>query len=73
MESRQIADLIRAAILLAIAALMVVALLKFYAVLPRMGISVKEVYYFPIAVIGAICWLCYQGIRTLIAVFRTPS
>ena len=73
MESRKIADLIRAGILLAIACLMIVVLWKFYVALPRLGISVKDVYYFPIAVIGAICWLTYRGVRTLLAVFREPS
>jgi hypothetical protein len=73
MESKRIADLVRGGILLAIAILMIVLLHKFYQVLPRMGISVKQVYYFPIAVIAAICWLTYRGIRTIVSTLRNAS
>ena len=70
MESQRIADLIRGGILLAIAVLMAVLLWKFYHLLPRMGISVKQVRYFPIAVIAAICWLTYRGVRTIVTTLR---
>ncbi|MFH1312179.1 MAG: hypothetical protein ABIJ00_03040 [Candidatus Eisenbacteria bacterium] len=73
MESRQIADLVRGAILLAIAVLMVVLLVRLYQALPRMGISVKQVYYFPIAIIAAVCWLAYRGVRTILAAFRNTG
>ena len=70
MESRQIADLVRGGILLAVAVLLAVFLWKFYQVLPRMGISVKQVFYFPIAVIAAICWVAYRGIRVIVTAFK---
>ncbi len=70
MESKEIADLVRGGILLAIALLMGVVLYKFYTVFPRMGISIKEIYYFPIAVIGAISWLSYSGLRIVISILR---
>jgi hypothetical protein len=72
-ESRQIADLIRGAILLAIALLMIVLLVRLYQALPRMGISVKQVCYFPIAIIAAVCWLTYRGVRTILAAFRNAG
>jgi hypothetical protein len=72
-ESRSIADLIRGAILLAIAVLMIVLLVRLYQALPRIGISVKQVYYFPIAIIGAVCWLTYRGVRTILAAFRNTG
>jgi hypothetical protein len=73
MESRQIADLVRGAILLAIALLMIVLLVRLYQALPNMGISVKQVYYFPIAIIAAVCWLTYRGVRTILAAFRNTG
>ena len=73
MESKRVADLVRGGILLAIAILMIVLLYKFYQIVPRMGISVKQVYYFPIALIGAICWLAYRGIRTIVTAFRNAG
>jgi hypothetical protein len=72
-ESKRIADLVRGGILLAIAVSMAVLLHKFYQIVPRMGISIKQVFYFPIAVVAAICWLTYRGIRTIVATLRNAS
>jgi hypothetical protein len=72
-ESRQVADLVRGAILLAIALLMIVLLVRLYQAFPRMGISFKQVYYFPIAIIAAVCWLAYRGVRTILAAFRNTG
>jgi hypothetical protein len=69
-ESRQIAGLVRGGILLAVAVLLAVFLWKFYQVLPKMGISVKQIFYFPIALIAAICWVTYRGISIVITAFR---
>ena len=73
MESRRIADLVRGGILLANAILLVILLHKFYYALPRMGISVKQVYYFPIAIIAGICWLTYRGVKTIVTAFKNAS
>jgi hypothetical protein len=70
LESRQLADLVRGGILLAIAVTMAVLLYKFYQVFPRLGISVKQVYYFPIALLAAICWLTYRGVRAIVTSLR---
>jgi hypothetical protein len=69
-QSRQVVEVVRGGILLAIAVLMAVLLHKFYQTFPRLGISVKQVYYFPIAIVAAICWLTYRGIKTIVAAFR---
>jgi hypothetical protein len=70
LESRQIADLIRGGLLLAVAVLLAVLLRKFYQIFPHVGISVKHVYYFPIAIIGGICWVAYRGIRTIVTALK---
>ena len=70
MDSRKISELIRGGVLLAIAILLAVMLWKFYQVFPKAGISVKQVYYFPIAVIAAICWVSYRGIKIIITALR---
>ena len=70
MDSRKISELIRGGVLLAIAVLLGVMLWKFYQVFPKAGISVKQVYYFPIFVIAAICWVTYRGIRIVITALR---
>jgi hypothetical protein len=69
-ESRQISELVRGGILLAIGALLGVLLWKFYQMAPRMGISIKDIFYFPIAVIAAICWFTYRGVRTIVTALR---
>jgi uncharacterized membrane protein len=69
-DSRKISEIARGGVLLAIAILLGVMLWKFYQVFPEAGISVKQVFYFPIAVIAAICWVTYRGIRTIITALR---
>jgi len=73
LESKQIAEGIRGAILLAVAALMVVLLIKFNLVMTKMGIPLRRVYYFPLAVIVAASWLIYRGLRTILAAFKDSS
>jgi hypothetical protein len=70
LESRQLADVVRGGILLATAVLLGVLLWKFYQVAPRMGISVKQVYYFPIALVAGICWVTYRGVKTIVTALR---
>jgi len=70
LESRQIADVVRGAILLSTAALMIVLLLKLNSVMTKMGIPVRRVYYFPLAIVVATSWLTYRGLRTILAAFR---
>lgn len=70
MESRRIAELVRGGILMAIGLLMAVLLWKVYHVFPRVGISIKQVYYFPIAIIAAVCWLTYRGVSIVLTAFR---
>jgi len=70
MDSRKLSELLRGGVLLATAILLGVMLWKFYQVFPKVGISVKEVVYFPIAVIAAICWVTYRGIKIVITALR---
>ena len=70
MESNKIGDLVRGGILLAIAILMAVLLGKVYFFLAARGIAIKDVIFFPIALIGAICWLTYRGLRAVVSAFR---
>ena len=70
MESRQLADVVRGGILLATAILLGVLLWKFYQVAPRMGISIKQAYYFPIALVAGICWVTYRGVKTIVTALR---
>jgi len=69
-DSRKISELIRGGVLLAVAVALGVMLWKFNQVFPKAGISVKQVYYFPIAVIAAICWVTYRGIRIITTALR---
>ena len=70
MESNKIGDLIRGGILLAIAILMAVLFAKVYYFLVDRGIAIKDVVFFPIALIGAICWLSYRGLKAVLSAFR---
>jgi len=70
MDAKQIGDLIRGCILLAIAVLIAVLLVKVYTFLTARGISIKEVIFFPIALIGAICWLTYRGMKIALSALR---
>ena len=69
-DSRKISEIVRGAMLLAVAVLLGIMLWKFYVVFPKAGISVKQVYFFPIAVIAAICWVTYRGIKIIITALR---
>ncbi len=70
LKSRCIADTIRGAILLAVAALMIVLMFKFNSVMTKMGIPIRRVYYFPLAIVLATSWLTYRGIKTILAALR---
>jgi len=70
LESNKIGDLIKGLILLAIAISMAVLLVKANAVLAARGIDIKDVIYFPIALIGAICWLTYRGLKAVVSALR---
>jgi hypothetical protein len=70
LESNKIGDLIKGLVLLAIAILMAVLLIKVYIFMVTRGIDIKDVIYFPIALIGAICWLTYRGIKAVVSALR---
>jgi hypothetical protein len=73
MESSRIVDLTRGGILLTVAVLLGVLLWKFYQVFPQAGISVKSLRFFPIAVIGGICWVTYRGLRLILSALRNTG
>jgi hypothetical protein len=70
LEAKKIGDLLRGTVLLAIAVLMAVLLGKVYFFLDARGIAIKDVLFFPIALIGAICWLTYRGLKAVVSAFR---
>jgi hypothetical protein len=70
LESSKIGDLIRGGILIAIAMLMAVLLGKVYTFIVTRGIEFKDVIFFPIALIGAICWLAYRGLKAVVSALR---
>jgi predicted PurR-regulated permease PerM len=70
LESNKIGELLRGAILIAIAVFMAVLLHKVHVFLTERGISIKDVIVFPIALIGAICWLTYRGVKAVVSAFR---
>ena len=49
---------------------MAVLLIKVYIFMVTRGIDIKDVIYFPIALIGAICWLTYRGIKAVVSALR---
>jgi hypothetical protein len=70
LESSKIGDLVRGGILLAIAVLMAVLLHKVYVFIVTRGIEFKDIIFFPIALIGAICWLTYRGLKAVVSALR---
>jgi hypothetical protein len=70
LDSNKIGDLLRGGILIAIAVLMAVLLAKVYTFLVARGIAIKDVIFFPIALIGAICWLSYRGLKAVVSALR---
>ena len=70
MESNKIGDLIKGLVLLAIAIGMAVLLIRVYSFMATRGIDIKDVVYFPIALIGAICWLTYRGLKAVVSALR---
>ena len=70
MESNKIGDLARGLILIAIAILMAVLLFKVYTFLVAREIAIKDVIFFPIALIGAICWLTYRGLKAVVSALQ---
>ena len=70
MESNKIGDLLRGGILIVTAILMAVLLAKAHAVLTARGIAFKDVIFFPIALIGAICWLTYRGLKAVVSALK---
>jgi len=69
-DSRKISELIRGGVLLATAVLLGMMLWKSHQVFPLIGISFKQVPYYPIAIIAAMCWVTYRGIRIIIIALR---
>jgi hypothetical protein len=70
LDSNKIGDLLKGGILIAIAILMAVLLAKVFTFLSARGIAVKDVVFFPIALIGAICWLTYRGLKAVLSALR---
>ena len=70
MESNKIGDLARGLVLIAIAILMAVLLFKVYTFLVAREIAIKDVIFFPIALIGAICWLTYRGLKAVVSALQ---
>jgi len=70
LESNKIGDLIKGLVLLAIAIGMAVLLIRVYSFMATRGIDIKDVVYFPIALIGAICWLTYRGLKAVVSALR---
>jgi hypothetical protein len=73
LESNKIGDLLRGCILLLIAIFMAVLLAKVYTLLVLRGIAIKDVIFFPIALIGAICWLSYRGLKAVVSALRDKA
>ncbi len=73
MESNKIVDLLRGCIYILIAVFMAVLLAKVYAFLVARGIAIKDVIFLPIALIGAICWLSYRGLRAVVSALRDKA
>jgi hypothetical protein len=73
LESNRIGDLLRGCILLLIAVFMAVLLAKVYTLLVLRGIAIKDVIFFPIALIGAICWLSYRGLKAVVSALRDKA
>ncbi len=67
MESNKIGDLLKGLVLIAIAVLMAVLLYKVYTFMEGRGIAIKDVIFFPIALLGAICWLTYRGLKAVVS------
>lgn len=70
MENSKIGDLLRGAILIVIAVFMAVLLYKVHTFFVARGIEFKDVIFFPIALIGAICWLTYRGLKAVVSALR---
>ena len=70
MEGNKIEALVKGLVLIAIAVLMAVLLVKVYLFLQAREIAVKDVVFFPIALIGAICWLTYRGLKAVVSALR---
>jgi hypothetical protein len=73
MEPSRIVDLTRGIILLTVAVLLGVLLWKFYQVFPGVGISVKSLRIFPIAIVGGICWVTYRGLKLILSALRNTG
>lgn len=52
---------------------MAVLLAKVYALFVARGIAIKDVIFLPIALIGAVCWLSYRGLRAVVSALRDKA
>jgi predicted PurR-regulated permease PerM len=70
LESNKIGDLLKGLVLIATAILMAVLLYRVYTFLEVRGIAIKDVIFFPIALLAAICWLTYRGLKAVVSALR---